>query len=156
MSVSPLNILYLTDRSDRGESAMIRGVHERGMHVHVFGRLDSPYVQFLREQGIDVWKAKAKFGLSLLREGKAREFVQRLAGRTPATPPRPPMSAPTPPPDYLDDLAVPDGAIDQFHFFHPTQALVEQWLGAAGLQLVKTRLFAINHVFLQAQPAHVP
>ena len=54
MTVPPLNILYLTDRCDRGEAAMIKGVHDRGMNVRVFGRLDSPYVQGLRDHGIIV------------------------------------------------------------------------------------------------------
>jgi glycosyltransferase involved in cell wall biosynthesis len=54
MADRPLNILYLTDRCDRGESAMISGVHDQGMNVRVFGRLDSPYVQGLRDHGIRV------------------------------------------------------------------------------------------------------
>jgi glycosyltransferase involved in cell wall biosynthesis len=54
MADRPLNILYLTDRCDRGESAMISGVHDQGMNVHVFGRLNSPYVQDLRARGIRV------------------------------------------------------------------------------------------------------
>lgn len=33
---------------------MIRGLHERGVSVRVFGRLDSPYLQSLREHGIEV------------------------------------------------------------------------------------------------------
>jgi len=36
----PLNILYLTDKSDRGESAMIKGIRDTGMKVRVFFRLD--------------------------------------------------------------------------------------------------------------------
>jgi len=54
MPERPLNILYLTDRCDRGEAAMIKGVHDHGMNVRVFGRLDSPYVQGLRDHGIIV------------------------------------------------------------------------------------------------------
>jgi glycosyltransferase involved in cell wall biosynthesis len=54
MDDHPLNILYLTDRCDRGEAAMIKGVHDHGMNVRVFGRLDSPYVQGLRGHGISI------------------------------------------------------------------------------------------------------
>jgi glycosyltransferase involved in cell wall biosynthesis len=54
MPERPLNILYFTDRCDRGEAAMIKGVHDRGMNVRVFGRLDSPHVQGLRNHGITV------------------------------------------------------------------------------------------------------
>ncbi|HET6563811.1 MAG TPA: glycosyltransferase family 4 protein [Xanthomonadales bacterium] len=58
----PLNILYLTDKSDRGESAMIMGVHQQGHQVRVFGKLDSPHVQRIRDTGIPVtdvrWKKK--------------------------------------------------------------------------------------------------
>ena len=49
-----LNILYLTDKSDRGESAMIRGVRDHGHEVRVFARLDSPHVQGLRDDGIPI------------------------------------------------------------------------------------------------------
>ncbi len=49
-----LNILYLTDKSDRGESAMIMGVRDAGMNVRVFARLDSPRVQKIRDSGIAV------------------------------------------------------------------------------------------------------
>ena len=54
MPERPLNILYFTDRCDRGEAAMIKGVHDHGMNVRVFGRLDSPHVQGLRDHGIKV------------------------------------------------------------------------------------------------------
>ncbi len=57
-----LKILYLTDRSDRGESAMIHGMHQSGHRVHVFARQDSPHVQRLMEAGVPVthtpWKKK--------------------------------------------------------------------------------------------------
>jgi glycosyltransferase involved in cell wall biosynthesis len=49
-----LKILYLTDKSDRGESAMIMGVHAAGHEVHVFGKLDSVHVQRIRDCGIPV------------------------------------------------------------------------------------------------------
>jgi glycosyltransferase involved in cell wall biosynthesis len=55
-------ILYLTDKSDRGESAMIMGVHNHGHEVTVFGKLDSVNVQRIRDSGIPVtdvrWKKK--------------------------------------------------------------------------------------------------
>lgn len=55
-------ILYLTDKSDRGESAMIMGVHKMGHEVKVFGKLDSEHVQWIRDAGIPVtdvnWKKK--------------------------------------------------------------------------------------------------
>ena len=67
MTERPLNILYFTDRCDRGESAMIKGVHDQGLNVTVFGRMDSPYVQGLREHGIAVedvrWDRKLDFGI---------------------------------------------------------------------------------------------
>jgi len=47
-------ILYLTDTSDRGESAMIMGVHQMGHQVEVFGRLESEHVQRIRDSGIPV------------------------------------------------------------------------------------------------------
>ncbi len=54
MNQPVLNILYLTDKSDRGESAMIMGVRDAGMNVHVFARLDSPRVQAIRDSGVVV------------------------------------------------------------------------------------------------------
>jgi glycosyltransferase involved in cell wall biosynthesis len=48
------HILYLTDKSDRGESAMIRGVRDHGHSVRVFARMDSPRVQAMRDDGIPV------------------------------------------------------------------------------------------------------
>lgn len=55
-------ILYLTDKSDRGESAMIMGVNQMGHQVEVFGKLDSEHVQRIRDSGIPVsdvrWKKK--------------------------------------------------------------------------------------------------
>jgi len=57
-----LRILYLTDKSDRGESAMIMGVQQHGHEVHVFGKLASEHVQRIRDSGIPVtdvpWKKK--------------------------------------------------------------------------------------------------
>jgi len=57
-----LRILYLTDKSDRGESAMIMGVQQQGNEVHVFGKLNSEHVQRIRDSGIPVtdvnWKKK--------------------------------------------------------------------------------------------------
>lgn len=57
-----LKILYLTDKSDRGESAMIMGVHAQGHEVRVFGKPDSPHIQRIRDDGIPVtdvrWKKK--------------------------------------------------------------------------------------------------
>ena len=57
-----LSILYLTDRCDRGESAMIRGVHQHGMRVQAFANQASPHVQSLVAAGIPVtdihWRKK--------------------------------------------------------------------------------------------------
>jgi len=69
----PLRILYLTDKSDRGESAMIMGVRQHGHQVQVFGKLDSPHVQRIRDSGIPVrdvrWKKKLDRGvLQAIRE----------------------------------------------------------------------------------------
>ncbi len=65
MTERALNILYLTDRCDRGESAMIKGVRDQGLNVRVFGRMDSPYVQSLHKHGIPVedvrWDKKLNF-----------------------------------------------------------------------------------------------
>ena len=62
MSDHPLNILYLTHNSDRGESAMIIGMHRAGMDVRVFANLESRYVQAIQAAGIAVthvcWKQK--------------------------------------------------------------------------------------------------
>jgi len=54
MSKRPLSILYLTDKSDRGESALIRAMHDRGLEVTVLGRGDSPYVRALVAHGVNV------------------------------------------------------------------------------------------------------
>ena len=86
----PLSILYLTDRSDRGESAMIRGIHDRGLRVKVFGRPDSPYVQALQDHGVDVtgvsWKRKLDPALlRLIRatiEERGVDVVHALNSRT--------------------------------------------------------------------------
>jgi len=54
MSPLPLNTLHLTERSDRGESAWIIGIRDLGVNVRVFGKLDSPHVQRIRDAGIPV------------------------------------------------------------------------------------------------------
>jgi glycosyltransferase involved in cell wall biosynthesis len=54
VSLLPLNTLHLTDTSDRGESAWIMGIRDHGVNVRVFGRLDSPHVQRMRDAGIPV------------------------------------------------------------------------------------------------------
>lgn len=62
MSLLPLNTLHLTERSDRGESAWIIGIRDHGVNVRVFGKLDSPHVQRIRDAGIPVtdvrWEKK--------------------------------------------------------------------------------------------------
>jgi glycosyltransferase involved in cell wall biosynthesis len=62
MDDHPLNILYLTHNSDRGESAMMIGMHRAGMDVRVFANLESRYVQAIQAAGIPVthvsWKQK--------------------------------------------------------------------------------------------------
>lgn len=67
MAENPLTIVYLTDKSDRGESAVIRAMHDRGHRVRVFGRAESPYVRALADHGVDVrpasWKKKLDRGL---------------------------------------------------------------------------------------------
>ena len=68
-------ILYLTDRSDRGESAMILGMHRQGIAVTVLARMDSPHVQNLQTAGVAVrgvsWHKK--LDRSLLRQ--IREII---------------------------------------------------------------------------------
>jgi len=54
MSLLPLNTLHLTDKSDRGESAWIIGIRDKGVNVRVFGKLGSPHVQRIRDAGIPV------------------------------------------------------------------------------------------------------
>jgi glycosyltransferase involved in cell wall biosynthesis len=49
-----LNTLHLTNTSDRGESAWIIGIRDAGVNVRVFGRLDSPHIQRIRDAGITV------------------------------------------------------------------------------------------------------
>lgn len=80
MAQRPLNILYLTDKSDRGESAMIMGVRAAGMNVRVFGRLDSRHVQGIRDAGIPVvdvrWKKRLdRRVLQLIRHTVAEERI---------------------------------------------------------------------------------
>lgn len=85
-----LRILYLTDRSDRGESATIRGVHDRGAEVRVFGDLASRYVRALRDDGIAVtgvrWHRRLDRGvLDLIREtvtGHDIDIVHSMNSRT--------------------------------------------------------------------------
>jgi glycosyltransferase involved in cell wall biosynthesis len=77
---SPLNVLYLTDKSDRGESAMIIGVHQQGHAVQVFGKLDSPHVQRIRDSGIPVtdvrWKKKLdRKVLRVIRQAVLRDGI---------------------------------------------------------------------------------
>jgi hypothetical protein len=69
------NILYLTDKSDRGESAMIRGVHDHGCRVRVFARMDSPHVQGLRDYGIAVEDVRWEKPLDFAVLRKIRETV---------------------------------------------------------------------------------
>jgi len=54
MDQRPLNLLYICDKSDRGESAWIIAMHRLGMNVRAFGKLDSPRVQAIRDAGIPV------------------------------------------------------------------------------------------------------
>jgi glycosyltransferase involved in cell wall biosynthesis len=72
MDDHPLNILYLTHNSDRGESAMMIGMHRAGMDVRVFANLESRYVQAIQAAGIPVthvsWKQKLdRAALKLIR-----------------------------------------------------------------------------------------
>jgi len=72
MGDRPLNILYLTHNSDRGESAMMIGMYRAGMDVRVFANLESRYVQAIQAAGIPVthvsWKQKLdRAALKLIR-----------------------------------------------------------------------------------------
>ncbi len=103
---------------------------------------------------LSIWKARSRFAMTLLKQGKTKEFVQRLVRRFP----KPPRAIPNNDnivqpntPAYLADLSIPTGAIDHFHFFHPTQAEAQQWLQEIGLKIVKTKIFNVNHVFVQAK-----
>lgn len=54
MAERPLKLLYVCDKSDRGESAWIIALHEMGHDVRAFGKLDSPRIQAMRDAGIPV------------------------------------------------------------------------------------------------------
>lgn len=80
MGDHPLNILYLTHNSDRGESAMMIGMHRAGMNVRVFANLESRYVKAIREAGIPVthvsWKKKLdRAALKLIRRTVAEDQI---------------------------------------------------------------------------------
>lgn len=64
-----LRILYLTDKSDRGESAMIMGVRQQGHEVQVFGKCKSPHIQRIHDSGIPVKDVRwnKKLDLKVLR-----------------------------------------------------------------------------------------
>lgn len=74
MAAEPvLRILYLTHNSDRGESAMMMGMHAAGMDVRVFANLESRYVKAMQVAGLSVthisWKKKLdRRALKLIRK----------------------------------------------------------------------------------------
>lgn len=51
---------------------------------------------------------------------------------------------------YKEKMDIPDGAEDEFHFFHPRRADVLQWLQDARLMLKREKQFQIYHLFLTA------
>jgi SAM-dependent methyltransferase len=56
-----------------------------------------------------------------------------------------------PPPAYEQTLAMPEGAIDLYHFVHLSRPLVSEWLEQAGLTVSDAGHHA-NSVFLRAVP----
>jgi len=52
---------------------------------------------------------------------------------------------------YLAELEVPEGAADYFHFDHPTQSKVMDWLIQANLKLVEHETYKDNHRFFKAK-----
>lgn len=110
-----------------------------------------------RERRIDVWAGRARVAATLVREGQMGELWHRFTRRTlqrPTTSAEDVAAAEVQPPRYLAELSTPDGAIDQFHFFHPSEALVEEWLREANLRVVRTKPFDVNHVFVEAKAGH--
>lgn len=103
-----------------------------------------------RQSKWEVLQAQLKFNLALVRQGKLQDIIQRIGGRR--SPPPATTTASQPQPAYLAEMSVPEGAIDQFHFSHPTQATITAWLATAGLTLVKVKRFKTYHLFLQAKP----
>jgi glycosyltransferase involved in cell wall biosynthesis len=87
---SVLKILYLTHNSDRGESAMMMGMHAAGMDVRVFANLESRYVKALQTAGLPVthisWKKKLdRRNLKLIRKTVIDEkidIIHTSNGRT--------------------------------------------------------------------------
>ncbi len=67
MTSRPLRILYLTKNADRGESAMIIGIHQAGHDVRLIANIDSKHVQRIRDAGVPVtnynWEPKFDRGL---------------------------------------------------------------------------------------------
>jgi SAM-dependent methyltransferase len=69
----------------------------------------------------------------------ARNLQTRLRGQAPTTP------------SYEQTLAMPDGAIDLYHFVHLSRPLVSEWLGEAGLTVTDAGHHG-SSVFLRATP----
>jgi SAM-dependent methyltransferase len=87
--------------------------------------------------------SKWRKGLTLLRQGDIAGLTYRLASRLG-------LSLK---PSYLSRLAVPDGAVDHFHFFHMDWTILEMWLKEADLTIADfTALENTNSRFVRAIP----
>jgi glycosyltransferase involved in cell wall biosynthesis len=80
MSHRPIKTLHLVERSDRGESGWIIGAWEKGLDARVFGSLNFPSVQRIRDAGIPVtdirWNRKVDFEvLELIRRTCIEEGI---------------------------------------------------------------------------------
>lgn len=104
-----------------------------------------------RPSALSILRARIRFAFSLLGQGRFIEFGQRVIRRPIST--QPSISPVAQSPTYLADMTIPSGAIDHFHFVHPSQNDVVQWLHEVGLTVTKTRVYQTNHVFMQARAA---
>lgn len=95
-----------------------------------------------------ILRARIRFALSLLSQLKFKEIWRR--SRRKLRTDQPLVTAKAQLPAYFADMAVPIGAIDHFHFAHPSQTEVVQWLHEVGLTVSKTKIYDTNHVFMQA------
>lgn len=89
---------------------------------------------------------RVKRVVSLLRQGDVAEIARRLTFHLRPNRLPPSMS-------YLNQLKVPNGAIDHFHFAHIERPMLDEWLRDAGLMITEASQFDGGGYFVQAKSA---
>jgi SAM-dependent methyltransferase len=84
---------------------------------------------------------KAANALRLMRRGETRELANAVRARLGS-----PRTTDT-------DYVVPRGAADAFHFFHPTQAVLDGMISQAGLEVLETARPEPSQRFVRVAPA---